>query len=307
MTSEGRVFLEKVSGLKLKEDVDFILNPSDLRHMYNEHYGENEKDKGNNTPLTDDDIRKMVDVISEPERVIYGINKKTGNKVFIFLSSNSNGSYNLAEVYTDRRGNLTAKSFYNTKKTISQRVNELLTSSPRLTSATEGASSSLPTKIPKLFDIAKDNANNLEMSESIESAEADELYRDGDEVEDILSDGSMGFDERITAAAVKLSADNADDKALRDEAMRAIGGNLSKLRRAMSLQRAFDMTTVKRVADLAKILMEGGYLNRLSQGEVKRLLAAVKNSVGRNDIAASVSPCRNRISKRTLVNMPNII
>ncbi|MBQ7211564.1 MAG: hypothetical protein IJS19_02665 [Muribaculaceae bacterium] len=124
---------------------------------------------------------------------------------------------------------------------------------------------------------------------SVVSDSDEELYRDGDEVEDILSDGSLGFDERITAAAVKMSADNAGDRALRDEAMRAIGGNLTKLRQAMARQRLFDAQTVKRVADLAKILMEGGYLNSLSQYEVKRLLAAVKNSVGRNDIAASVS------------------
>lgn len=44
------------------------------------------------------------------------------------------------------------------------------------------------------------------------------------------------------------------------------------------------MTTMKRVADLARVLMNNGYLNGLSQQEVKRLLAAVKNSIGRNDI-----------------------
>ena len=56
----------------------------------------------------------------------------------------------------------------------------------------------------------------------------------------------------------------------------------------MSLQRTFDMTTVKRVADLARVLMNNGYLNGLSQQEVKRLLAAVKNSIGRNDIDGDV-------------------
>lgn len=56
----------------------------------------------------------------------------------------------------------------------------------------------------------------------------------------------------------------------------------------MSLQCTFDMTTVKRVADLARVLMNNGYLNGLTQQEVKRLLAAVKNSVGRNDIDGDV-------------------
>ena len=48
------------------------------------------------------------------------------------------------------------------------------------------------------------------------------------------------------------------------------------------------MTTVKRVADLARVLMNNGYLNGLTQQEVKRLLAAVKNSVGHNDIEGDV-------------------
>jgi len=52
--------------------------------------------------------------------------------------------------------------------------------------------------------------------------------------------------------------------------MRAIGGNLRDLRKAMSLQRMFNMTTVKRVADLARILVADGYLNDLRSSEVNQ-------------------------------------
>ena len=124
-----------------------------------------------------------------------------------------------------------------------------------------------------------------------ESKLADEdaaLYRDPDETEDIWKDQSMGLQERITAAATRLANNHRDNKTLRDDAMRAIGGNLSDLRKAMSLQRRFDRDTVKRVANLARALMSGGYLNGLSQKEVKRLLAAVKNSAGRDNIEGDV-------------------
>lgn len=114
------------------------------------------------------------------------------------------------------------------------------------------------------------------------------MYRDPDETEDIWNDQSLGLQERITAAATRLANNHRDNKTLRNDAMRAIGGNLSDLRKAMSLQRTFDMTTVKRVADLARVLMNNGYLNGLTQQEVKRLLAAVKNSVGHNDIEGDV-------------------
>lgn len=139
--------------------------------------------------------------------------------------------------------------------------------------------------------------NNLEKSydtgkklldESKIADESTDLYRDPDETEDIWNDQSLGLQERITAAATRLANNHRDNKTLRNDAMRAIGGNLSDLRKAMSLQRTFDMTTVKRVADLARVLMNNGYLNGLNQQEVKRLLAAVKNSVGHNDIEGDV-------------------
>lgn len=139
--------------------------------------------------------------------------------------------------------------------------------------------------------------NNLEKSydsgkkildESKIADESTDLFRDPDETEDIWNDQSLGLQERITAAATRLANNHRDNKTLRNDAMRAIGGNLSDLRKAMSLQRTFDMTTVKRVADLARVLMNNGYLNGLTQQEVKRLLAAVKNSVGHNDIEGDV-------------------
>lgn len=126
------------------------------------------------------------------------------------------------------------------------------------------------------------------LDESKIADESTDLYRDPDETEDIWNDQSLGLQERITAAATRLANNHRDNKTLRNDAMRAIGGNLSDLRKAMSLQRTFDMTTVKRVADLARVLMNNGYLNGLSQQEVKRLLAAVKNSVGHNDIEGDV-------------------
>ncbi|MGN0224922.1 MAG: hypothetical protein ACI4A7_02420, partial [Prevotella sp.] len=114
------------------------------------------------------------------------------------------------------------------------------------------------------------------------------MYRDDSETEDLWKDGSMGLQERTTLAKLRLSDRHKEDKVLKNDAMRAIGGNLSDLRKAMSIQREFDMTTVKRVHDLARVLMSSGYLRGMSAYEVSRLLAAVKNSVGRNDIEASV-------------------
>ena len=176
LTAEGKAFLENVSGVKMKDDVDFVLNASDLRHIYNDHYGKNEKDKGNNVPLTDEDICSLVDVVTQPDEVVYGVDKKSGNKIFYFFKKNPNGTYNLAEVYGDKRGNLTAKSYFNTKRTISQRVNDLK-KSQTLTSVTEGASSSSGAKIPRLFETAKGNVS-FHKASPVFYSNAERLSRD---------------------------------------------------------------------------------------------------------------------------------
>lgn len=104
LTTEGKTYLEKISGLKFRDEVNFVLNPSDLRHIYNDHFGENEKDKGNNIPLTIYDIKRIIDVISYPTAVIYGKEDKSNRNLFYFLMDSASGTYNLLEIYSDRKG-----------------------------------------------------------------------------------------------------------------------------------------------------------------------------------------------------------
>lgn len=141
-----------------------------------------------------------------------------------------------------------------------------------------------------LAKVIKDVGKTMEpdkklLEESKIADESTDLYR---EVDDVWTDGSMGLQERMTAAATRLANNHREDKTLRNDAMRAIGGNLADLRKAMSLQRTFDRTTVKRVADLARVLITNGYINNATSGEIKRLLSVVKNSVGHNDIEGDV-------------------
>ena len=125
LTQEGKKFLEELSGLKMKDKIDFVLNPSDLKHINKDHFGDNEKDPGRNIPLTEEDLRSMVDVIMNPEQVVYGIEKMDNRKAFFFLKQAEDGTLNLAEIYSDKKGNLTAKSYYKTKKGVDQRVMEI--------------------------------------------------------------------------------------------------------------------------------------------------------------------------------------
>lgn len=101
----------------------------------------------------------------------------------------------------------------------------------------------------------------------------------------MFRDGDMGLEETITKMKVEASQANADNWQAKQDAMRAIGGNLNKLRQAMARQRAYDLSTVKSITDLAKVLLENGLLDDLSKYETKRILSAVNNVHGKQDVS----------------------
>lgn len=156
-------------------------------------------------------------------------------------------------------------------------------------------------------DMARDAAKREELGLSAESR-----FRDG-ETGDIWKDQSVGLQERITNAAIRLSNNQSGDLTLRNDAQKAVVNNLQSLlhsmrnRRgttqsfvgadrkveagvvgAMNAQAMFDRATVKRVSDLARILMQNGYLSGMTSGEMQRLLSVVKNATAMHDISDSV-------------------
>ena len=153
-------------------------------------------------------------------------------------------------------------------------------------------------------DMARDAVKREELGLTDEAR-----FRDG-ETGDIWKDQSVGLQERITNAAIRLSNNQSGDLTLRNDAQKAVVNNLQSLlhsmrnRRgtaqsfigadrkvesgvvdAMNAQAMFDRATVKRVSDLARILMQNGYLSGMTSGEMQRLLSVVKNSTAMHDIS----------------------
>jgi hypothetical protein len=157
LTESGKIFLEKLSGLKLRNKVSFVLNPSDLCHINGDHWGK-EKDEGNNIPLEIKDIRNLIYILMSPDIVMY-FNDKYSRKSFYLLKNNGNGTYNIDEIYASRNGNLTLKTMYKTKKSADQRVMDL--TSLLSTSGTYSAVNSSDAKIPILFQCASENLENI--------------------------------------------------------------------------------------------------------------------------------------------------
>ena len=101
-------------------------------------------------------------------------------------------------------------------------------------------------------------------------------------------DGDMSLEETIIKMKTEAAQANADNWKVKRDAMKAIGGNLNHLRQAMARQREYDLTTVKSITDLAKILLDNNMLDDLSKYETKRLLSTVNNVLGRQDVSKYV-------------------
>lgn len=110
---------------------------------------------------------------------------------------------------------------------------------------------------------------------------------DADEVTRFRDPG-LGLEETITKMKAEALQANTDNLQAKRDAMRAIGGNLNHLRQAMARQREYDITTVKSVADLARVLMDANLLDDLSKYETKRILGAINNVVGKQDVSQYV-------------------
>ncbi len=85
--------------------------------------------------------------------------EKSNRNLFYSLMDSGSGTYNLLEIYSDRKGNLSAKTYYKTKKDAAQRVMELnKTLLP--TSETYSGAILSGTKIPQIFELPKVKTRN---------------------------------------------------------------------------------------------------------------------------------------------------
>ena len=139
------------------------------------------------------------------------------------------------------------------------------------------------------------------LNQEIGDVDTDDVDVDG------FDAGRMTFEESITAGMLKASADNRAAVAARTAAMRALGGNLSKLRQAMARQREYDRGTVDSIVRLARSVMESGYFKGFSPYEVKRLMSLINHAAGREDITKQAGKVVDLLLKHQLLSCENLL
>ena len=96
-------------------------------------------------------------------------------------------------------------------------------------------------------------------------------------------------DEIVLEGKQKVAAENREAADAFMNRIRRINGNLQKLRMAAAAQREYDQKTIKTITDVANDLLEGGALNDMTKGEIKRLLSIINGGVGKSDLTISIN------------------
>ena len=238
----------------------------------------------------------------------FAIRDTDGSILYVkrFLNSKGEKTYNVAVVnkhgeLEDYISSVHVKSNGNLLNKIENGA-ELLIPENRNGYGHEVPSSSTPdAKIDK--ENEGGNTFGLDNGEKSSDDNPDEgmMFRDGDD-DDI---GEVDLGDAVDKMRDAAAEHNANNLQAKRDAMKAIGGNLSKLRQAMSQQKVYDKSTVKDVTDLAREMLENGMLDSVSNYEAKRLLSTAANVTGAENTKRQINKLMDVMIGNQLRNAAN--
>ena len=144
-----------------------------------------------------------------------------------------------------------------------------------------------------------DNAIDNIGDETDETDRTDEAEMSDEEAEKYDA-GRMTFTELATEAVLKAAEKNKEDLRMRNEAVKAIGVTINRVRKAMAKQKEYDKATVDSIVRLARMMIENGYMDNMSRSEVKRLMTLAKNATGKTDITKQANAVVDLMLKHQL-------
>ena len=118
LTPDAMVVLQSISDIQFRYDIAYVsVNLSELKHIFDRHYGENEKAPQQGKPLTDTDIALIIDVLDKPDKLIsLGYIEKHQAETYLFLKKNEDNTVVIIEVFGSKNNKLRLKSMFNSVK-----------------------------------------------------------------------------------------------------------------------------------------------------------------------------------------------
>ncbi len=114
----------------------------------------------------------------------------------------------------------------------------------------------------------EDGARDEELYDEGEQSPEAEAAVNVDAVDTSIDSSEMTWEDQALQGVMKLVERNRENVGLRMTAMRRIGGNLTKLRQAMALQRDNDRQTVKDIIKLTKLMLNSGLYTNMDVKKV---------------------------------------
>lgn len=228
------------------------------------------------------------------------------NNVLVTLSVGKGGhdvDFNIISSVYGKRGDSVARWVNNEKLLYvnKEKALDYFSVSAPIAEAQNNQELDSATKIVEDFDNSKyKTANNV--PDNIRFREGSDMIAD-----DIDYDaGSMTFEESITNGLIKIAQERKDNAELKMNAIRAIGGNLSKLRKAMTAQRKYDQAMVDSIIRIAKMAMNSGFFTDMSRSEITRLLNLVNAAASSRDITNQARLVVDMLLKHQVKEAKNI-
>ena len=166
LTLEAMNILKNISDIHFRYEVAYVsINPSELKHIFDRHYGENEKATHQGKPLTDTEIEAIVDILDKPDKLIsLGYIKKHQAETYLFLKKKEDNTTVIVELFGSKNNKLRLKTMYNSVKTeekiIEDELKSLLNTSDNasglLAQRVYDFNSSPSAKIQHLLEFTKD-------------------------------------------------------------------------------------------------------------------------------------------------------
>lgn len=141
---------------------------------------------------------------------------------------------------------------------------------------------------------------DLSIDEGTDETDRTDVPEMSDEEAEQYDAGRMTFTEIATEGVIKAAEKNKEDLRMRNEAVKAIGVSLNRLRQAMAKQKEYDKATVDSIVRLARMMIENGYMDNMSRSEVKRLMTLAKNATGKTDITKQANAVVDLMLKHQL-------
>ena len=118
LTPYAMEVLKTISAIQFRYEVAYVaINPSELKHIFDRHYQENEKATHQGKPLTDVEIEAIVDILDKPDKLIsLGHIKKHQAETYLFLKKKEDNTTVIVEIFGSKNNKLRLKTMYNSIK-----------------------------------------------------------------------------------------------------------------------------------------------------------------------------------------------